>query len=229
MTLIKLLFIDLIILFLSAEWSAGQCLSMTVIGPTGVTEPGYPMKFQVEVGAVSPRLEYSWMVDAGSIVSGQGTPAITVATDKKMQGSNVTATVKIEGLPAGCEKVASGIAPVASKLEWESLDEWGDLNDNDVRDRVDALFAYLTRDSPRNTALFILHLTKNERHDARNRRIQLVVRHAKFRKFDTGRIWFCLLESRPEAERTTIYTLPPGLEADIPYENCLIIKGGDIK
>jgi hypothetical protein len=111
-------------------------------------------------------------------------------------------------------------------LEWESLDEWRNLTDNDQRSRLDSFFIELSN-YPHNTGLVILHVTKRERRDARNRRIQFVLDHAKFRHFDKSRIWFCLdLESQA---RTVLYRFPPGAEDDTLHMNCLILKGGDLK
>ena len=220
----RLLSLGFMALWLACISAPGQCPSIAVIGPAGVTNPGDPMKFRVDVGAVD--LKYSWTISVGTIIEGQGTLAITVATDKSMQGSNVTATVEIEGLPSACEKTASETAPIAPRLEWESLDEWGNLTDNDQRSRLDSFFAELAN-NPHNIGLVILLTTKRERRDARNPRVQLILDHAKFRNFDKSRIWFCLEPST--LRRTIIYRFPPGLEDEIPYENCLMIKGGDLR
>jgi hypothetical protein len=202
----------------------GQCPTLSVVGPPGVTNPGDKMTFRVDGGAVD--LKYSWTVSAGTIVGGQATPVIFVATDRRLAGSNVTATVTIEVLRSECKNSASETAPVAAWPEWESMDEWGDLKDNDQRSRLDSFFTELAN-NPHNIGLVILLTTKRERRDERNRRVQLVLDHAKFRNFDKNRIWFCLESST--LRRTKIYRFPPGLEDEIPYENCLIIKGGDLQ
>jgi hypothetical protein len=61
----------------------GQCPTLSVVGPPGVTNPGDKMTFRVDGGAVD--LKYSWTVSAGTIVGGQATPAIFVATTADWQ------------------------------------------------------------------------------------------------------------------------------------------------
>ena len=213
------------ILLLTASTAFGQCPTITVVGPLGVTNIGEKMSFRAEVGTVGPKLEYHWSVSAGTIVEGQGTSSIKVATDRTMGGINITATVTIGGLAPNCEKTASEAAPVAQRLEWEAFDEWGSLKDNDQRSRLDSFFAELAN-NPHHTGLVVLLISKRERRDSRNGRVQLVMDHVKFRNFDADRIWFCLEYST--VQRTTIYRFPLGLEEEIPYDNCLIIKGGDL-
>ena len=214
------------IILLTASSAFGQCPTVTVISPQGVTNVGDKMVFRAEVGAVGPKLEFYWSVSLGTIVAGQGTPSIELATDRRMGGANVTATVTVGGLAPDCEKTASETAPVAPRLEWGSLDQWGPLKDNEQRSRFDTFFSELAN-NPHQTGLVVLLVTKRERRDHRNRRIQLIMDHVRFRNFDANRIWFCL--ERSIFEQTTIYRFPPGLEDEIPYENCLIIKGGDIR
>jgi hypothetical protein len=54
----------------------------------------------VTVGAYDPT--YEWTVDGGEIVSGQGTPSISVKFDLKSLRSNKTVTVRIGGAPLTC-------------------------------------------------------------------------------------------------------------------------------
>ena len=73
---------------------------------------------------------YNWTVSQGEIVSGQGSPVITVQTTPEMAGGNVTATVTVGGLCADCrENTASevaGIAPVA--VGPNPIDSFGPLS-----------------------------------------------------------------------------------------------------
>ena len=200
-----------------------QCPAISVIGPPGITMPGERMIFRVDGGTSD--LRYAWSVSHGTIIEGQGTPAITVATDKTMFGVNVTAKVEISGLPSNCATTASEFAPTVRKLEWESLDEWkGDLKLNDQRGRLDNFFADLSY-NPTHTGLVILRVPEKERRDAKNRRLRLVVDHARWRKFDLKRIWFCF-ETFFEP-RIVIYRFDPGVLEGIKCE--MILKGGEIQ
>lgn len=71
----KLCLISFAVFFVSVGVSFGQCPSITVIGPMGITNPGDKIIFRVDGGAVD--LTYLWSVSAGTIVEGQGTPVIT--------------------------------------------------------------------------------------------------------------------------------------------------------
>jgi hypothetical protein len=215
-----------VLLLIGAAATFAQCPTISVIGPAGVTNPGERMIFRVEVGAVGPKAEYKWIVTAGTIVEGQGTPVIKVATDRSSAGGNITATVIVEGLLFGCDKAASETAPVAQIPEWEPVDEWGSLSPNDQRSRFDSFFFELAN-NPHNIGLVVLYIPHKERFDSRNKRIKFVLDHARFRKFDLSRIWFSL--ERWIEPRTRIYGLPPELAGDIPCNGCLIIKGGDLK
>lgn len=200
-----------------------QCPTIAVIGPAGVTQFGDEMKFRAEVNAVGPRLEYSWSVSAGTITEGQGTAAIAVATDRSMAGGNVTATVTVGGLPPGCEKTASEIAPIDAIPCGMPVDEWANLKPNDERSRLDSFFAELSN-NPDNIGLVTLVLTSTELLGAENSRVRFVLRHAAFRKFEKGRIWFALESG--EIKRTTLRRVPPG--AETPCDKCLLIKGSDL-
>ena len=70
------------------------CPTLSVSGPAGLTNAGDTMTF---TASASGDLTYNWTVSAGTIESGQGTPSITVRTAAGMEGTNVTATVKIGG------------------------------------------------------------------------------------------------------------------------------------
>src|SRR5687768_13875803 len=96
-----------------------SCPSLILIGPSDITKPGDPMKFKVYDADAT--VSYNWVVSAGTIESGQGTPAITVRTTMDMAGSNVTATVSIGGIDPACqcnitESETAGIGPRPARI-----------------------------------------------------------------------------------------------------------------
>lgn len=220
----KALVLVFVFLLIAPTAAFAQCPSITVIGPAGVTEAGDKMTFTATIGGVGAKLNYNWIVSAGTIIEGQGTAVITVATNGSMEGSNVTAAVEINGLPSACEKTAAETAPIAVRIEGLALDEFGKLNPNDERGRLDSFFAELAN-NPDNTGLVTLYMTDRERRDSKNRRVQFILSHARFRKFDSRRIWFAL-ELKP-FRRTILRRVPPG--AAVPCDKCKIIKGGDLR
>ena len=213
-----------IAVLLAAASANAQCPSITVNGPSRVTLDGDAMTFRAEVGVVGARIAYKWSVNAGTIEDGQGTAQIIVRTDKSMKNTNVVATVEVEGLPSACEKTASAAGPVGGIVCGLAIDEWEKLTDNEVRSRLDAFFANISNDSDY-TGLIVLQVTAREKFNVENKRIKLILSHVRFRKFDLSRIWFSLEPS--EMLRTKLYSFLPG--AEIPCDNCTIIKGSDIK
>ncbi len=212
------------LLLLIAETAAfAQCPSISVIGPAGLTDPGGEMVFTVEGGTAD--LKYHWSVSAGYMIKGQGSPAVTVSTSGAMEGSNVTATVRIEGLDVRCPSAFSEMALIAMRPIGEPIDEWADsISSNDKRARLDSFFAELAN-NPDHVGVVIVVVTGKERRDHRNPRVQLVLRHAKFRNFDRNRIWFAF--EAGAVKRIVIWRMHPSV--GVPCTNCLIIKGGDLK
>lgn len=204
----------------AASAATSQCPTVTVVGPEGITVPGEEMTFRAVVGPTTSKLAYSWMISAGTIVKGQGTPKITVVTAREHAGSSITATVKLEGLSISCERSASetaGVAPVPGC--GLPLDQWSNLKPNDERGRLDLLFAELSN-NPKDVGLLIFTVKPGDRLDAGNKRIQFVLKHARFREFDKGRLLFGLVVGD---KSTTLYRIPPGAEP--PCSDCLIFRG----
>jgi hypothetical protein len=123
-----------------------NCGTVTVNGPGGTTAPGQTMNFTATAtGQGSSNFTYNWTVSAGTIVSGQGTPSITVSTTADMAGTNVTATVNVGGTQAGCNcpTEASDIGGVKDRDKAIPVDEYGPSQDDDVKARIDNFFIQL--------------------------------------------------------------------------------------
>ena len=212
-------------ILLAAASASAQCPSITLSGPSGVTLDGDAMTFRAEVAVSGPRLDYKWTISAGPIEEGQGTEKIIVRTDKSMANTNVVATVEVIGLPSACEKTASAAGPIG-RILCNCFDEWGTLKPNEIRSRLDAFFADLSN-NPDNTGILTLVVTAKEPMEASNKRLQFIVRHVAFRKFDRRRIWFQFELGDEIQVRTKAYRLPPG--AELLCKECLTIKGVDIQ
>jgi hypothetical protein len=84
------------------------CPALTVNAPKSSTIAGKEMIFTANVNGVSAdTITYTWNVSDGEIIEGQGTAVIHVATDSKMAGKTVKATVEIEGVCSECPKTES--------------------------------------------------------------------------------------------------------------------------
>jgi hypothetical protein len=174
----------------------------------GVVEAGTPMKF---VAAVSGKtdgliLEYEWKVSAGTIMSGQGTCAITVDTTGLANGTNITAEVTVKGFPENCSNTASETGSViVSTINGGPIDEFGKIPNDEVRARLDALFAGLGIEP--NAQGYIINYGTDAEITARER---LIRNHAAMRKFDVNRITFIKGGANPRGEsgaRSRVYSL----------------------
>jgi hypothetical protein len=191
------------------------------VGPQGITTLGEEIKFRVELNAIDPKVSYSWSVNAGTIVKGQGTPEINVATTRELAGKVVTATVELGGLPFLCPRSASETVGIDQGIACSMpSDEWSALKPDDERTRLDMFFAELSN-NPNDTGLIILRVEEGDKIGPDNRRIQFVLKHAKFRRFDKRRLWFAI---ETEGERSTVvWRLVPGGEN--PCQDCLTYRG----
>lgn len=205
-----------------SQASKANCPTISVVGPSRIMNEGETMKFAIVVGLVSPRLNYKWKVENGQIINGQGTSEITVSGGEG--NSIVKASVKIDGIPDGCDNSASETAAIAETPSCCFLVSWGSLKPDDERDHLDLFFAEL-QNNPTDTGLIVLAITNKEKLNLTNSRIRFVIKHAKFRKFDFIRLKFTLALS--DEQLTTLFRIPIG--GELPCEKCLVINGGDLK
>ncbi len=181
---------------------------LTVTGPSGVTNPGDTMNF---TASVSGDVTYSWSVSAGTIVSGQGTPSITVQTSEANAGQNITATVTLGGTDPTCNCVTEGSesAPVLSKPIATIVDEYGVLSNDDVKARVDNFYIQLNN-NPNARGYVINYGTPAQ---VRRQRAQ-IVEAIRFRGYDASRVTFIDGPDNGTGPSTKFYLVPAG--ADIP-------------
>jgi hypothetical protein len=124
------------------------CPSLSINCPTD-WQPGLPVSVFVNVSGGDPDVEakYNWMVSAGTIISGQGTPTITIDTTA-LSGNSVTATVEVEGFPPECDRTESCTLPPICVLTPNRLfDEYGDLSRAQEEERL-AQFSEALRVEP---------------------------------------------------------------------------------
>ncbi len=188
-----------------------NCPTVTVTGPSGLTNPGETMTFTANGG--NPETTYNWSVSAGTIESGQGTPSITVSTTPDMAGSNVTATVNLAGAAEGCncQKDASETAGIQPKLIPVQTDEFGTLANDEVRARLDSFFVEL-QNNPNDQGYIINYGSDRET----NRRETLIRNHIKFRKFDASRVVIVKGGDTGSGLNTKLFRVPPGADNPTP-------------
>ena len=187
-----------------------DCPTLSVDGPSGVTNPGSPMSFTANVSGGAD-VTYNWTVSEGTISSGQGTSAITVDTTG-LAGRTVTATVNIGGLDPNCNCVTSDSesAPVAAKPDAELVDEFQKQVDDEVKARVDNFYIRLNND-PNAQGYIINYGTAAE---IKKRRAQ-IMKAINFRKYDVSRVTF--VDSISDGGvNTKFYLVPSGADNPMP-------------
>ncbi len=210
--------------------ASAQCPSLTVIGPRGLTNPGDEVEFRAAVLGDGSALRFAWTVTKGKITRGSGTSKITVATGPEDEFSSIDATVTVDGFPEGCKNTAFETAVLSGPTDPVLIDEFSNLPRNEVRGRLDSFLSELVS-NPSNIGLVVLRVKSEEGYDSKNARLQFIVSHLKYRKFDKSRIWFSLEKS--SEPRTTVYRYPEDVMDIFIGDNpvckpCLIIKGGDL-
>jgi hypothetical protein len=201
------------------------CPSVRVIRPNGAFKPGEIAIFKAEVKPTSQEIKYKWEVSEGLVQDGDRTSTIRVQISNGDPYA-VTAVVVVEGLPKGCNPSGHASLPIFGGLpEGDPIDEFSVLKPNDVRARFDTFFQELTN-NPTNQGFVVLRTSENEKVGITNSRLQLIIKHTKFRKFDLHKIDFAFVPYRESS--TVLWRVPPG--ARLPdCDRCYIVKGSDIK
>ncbi|MDQ2745937.1 MAG: hypothetical protein M3T96_01610 [Acidobacteriota bacterium] len=92
-----------------------DCPTLLVDASKASVKAGETMTFTANVsGGGSETVTYDWTVSEGVIIKGQGTPVIAVATNAKMAGKTVKATIDIGGVCEECIKTAEAVGTVAA-------------------------------------------------------------------------------------------------------------------
>lgn len=117
---------------IKAQSQAASCPSLKINCPTDIVWPGTPTDISLNISDInSPlNLKYTWQLSVGQIISGQGTPKITVdTTGLDLDGKPVTVSVEIDGMPTECAKTVScDFTVIGCRLPLPAMlfDEYGD-------------------------------------------------------------------------------------------------------
>lgn len=100
-----------------SAFSQSQCPKITMTTSDSLIKIGDSLTFSVNVeGIESQKLKFVWTTSNGTIVNGQETAKIIVATTPDMAGMTITATVEITGLPQDCLNIASFFGSIEKGL-----------------------------------------------------------------------------------------------------------------
>jgi hypothetical protein len=189
-----------------------SCPQISVTGPSSTVQPGERMTFTANVsGGSQPSVTYTWSVSQGTIVEGQGTPSITVDTTG-LSDTTITATVNVGGTDPACEcpADASDTGVVAGLPQAIPVDEFEQLANDDVRQRLDNFFLEL-QNNPDSTG-YIINYGPARQVTARER---LIRNHIQLRRFDASRIVIVNGGEEPTI-RTRLFRVPAGATPPTP-------------
>lgn len=229
--LFNLLIIVLGYLGISAQTTANICPRITILGPTGVTRPGEVMTFSASLDNFSgpAEIKYEWTLSAGIIEKGQETPGIEVRTTRAMDDSNVTATVKIAGIPTGCGDSASETGSVSGEHHPELVDEFGKLTRDDIKARIDNFYIRLNND-PAYEGTIVIRLDEKDTRASKITYLNYIYDAIIFRKHDPARVTFMISEETGDLlPSTRLWMLSPGIEFPDFGDYSVTIKGEDLK
>jgi hypothetical protein len=204
-----------------------NCPTISVTPSPTAVRPGELQTFTANVvwqTSETVEIEYEWSVDVGKIVSGQGTPTISVSTDPSADVT-VNVTVVIKGLHESCADTASDAGIVCACVEPILIDEFSSTTYEDILNRLDNLLVRLDADP--NATGYIINYGSAKNIKSREK---LFKDHFKHRKYDLSRIIF--VNGGEEKEiRTRIWIIPAGADPSAiligkrPYEpNCPAIS-----
>ncbi len=189
-----------------------ECPTVSVTGPPDVVQPGETMTFTANVsGGSQDSVTYSWRVDQGTIIEGQGTPVITVSTEG-LEDTTVMATVDVGNLCETCtNNTASDTGVVAGIPDARLIDEFGPLANDDVKARLDPFASELQAD-PTATG-YIINYGPARQVTRRERLIRDYL--VNERGIDPGRLVF--VQGGDEAQiRTRLWLVPQGAQPPQP-------------
>jgi len=201
-----------------------------VSGPTTITNPGEPMVFAVDISGpqIIGRAGFTWTVSEGSIAKGQGTRSITVVTTMAESGTNVTATVTIQGGLPGCSNTASETAPISPRIACGlPIDEYDKATWNQERARLDNAQIQLNN-NPDSRLFIYFRMTSEESFDEARKHARKMMGHFVFRDkdFDASRVTFVLYID--DRHSTILDLFPPGAKPSFCETGCIQLAGSDL-
>lgn len=207
------------------------CPSITVTGPAGMISPGDAAQFSASIDGLegSVGIGYEWSVNAGIIVEGQGTSAISVQTTSENEGMNITATVQVTGIPLGCTMSASEVVGVAANVFVCGLrDEYGPVAWREEQAWLDNFMIQLTFNKGSRGYVHI-RIGPTENSTTIKKHIERILNHFRSRdpKFDMARLIFAIEEDVESTRVTRLTAVSP--EAALPEcTGCTVQNGRDL-
>ena len=189
------------------------CPSVSVSCPEAATENA-PVTFTANLsggtGGITPT--YNWTISAGRIISGEGTPSITVDTTG-LAGQTVRATVDIGGFGMPCPASCSVAIPIINKPH--KFDEYYDIARNDEKARLDN-YAIELQQQPGSQGYVIVYASRKGGASAAQARAQRIVDYlVNTRGLDSHRVVTVMGPAR-EDWLFELWVVPEGAPPPVP-------------
>jgi hypothetical protein len=183
------------------------CPNVSIYCPD-VQQAGTPITFTASASGGTPGITpvYTWKVSAGQIVSGQGTPTITVDT-AGLAGQPITATVEVEGYNLECRATCQSSVPAPPNPT--RFDEIGEISRDDEKARLDN-FAIELQNNPGTQGYIIAYGGRRSRYGNGRQRAERAREYlVATRGIDSSRIITVDGGTRDTAS-TEMWIVPPG-------------------
>ena len=189
------------------------CPNVSVSCPEAGTENA-PVTFTANLsgGTAGITPTYNWTISAGRIISGQGTPSITVDTTG-LAGQTVRATVDIGGFGMPCPAICAVAIPIVNKPH--KFDEYYDIARNDEKARLDN-YAIELQQQPGSQGYVIVYPSRKAGAAAAQARAQRIVDYlVNSRGLDSHRVVTIMGPAR-EDWLFELWVVPEGAPPPVP-------------
>ena len=233
------LFRGVIMIFLTCSTAIAQanvtppieetCPDIKISTPQNALLPRQSAFFEVFFGnGIGPKqYKYFWTASLGKIAGGQGTAKIELIPARQDNGSNLTVSVQIGGLPRNCESTfSSDIIPIVQLPIGDPVDRYGKSSKYDERSRIDSFFIQLNN-NPTSAGLFVIGFNSADSGKYKRSRLSNILTSINFRKYDIKRVSFAIYEGDFEDD-TSLWLVPPRAELPEIADEYILIKGKDL-
>lgn len=183
------------------------CPNVAIYCPD-VVQTNAPITFTASASGGTPGVSpvYNWRISAGTIISGQGTPTITVDT-AGLAGQPITATVEVAGYNLDCRATCQASVPALPNPT--RYDEFGEIPRDDEKARLDN-FAIELQNNPGAQGYIIAYGGRRSKYgDGRKRSERAREYLSQTRGIDASRIVIIDGGTR-EMAATELWIVPPG-------------------
>jgi hypothetical protein len=172
------------------------CPNVTVSCPDAASENA-PVIFTATVGrsAAGVNPTYNWTISAGRIISGQGTPSITVDTTG-LAGQTVRADLDLGGYSTPCPTSCATSIPIVSKPR--KFDEYYDIARNDEKARLDNYAIQLQGEPGSQGYIFVYPKSKARPNEAQARAKRISDYLVNSRGIDASRFTITMAAARED-------------------------------